>query len=167
MDTNKLESITVPAAFADEVRRFAAFLASDRAASATVDSHPRGSTDDLPDYPLWPDELVIQLAQAGTRTARNYRRVMEEILANDMVGVWTSIDELTEWTGMKRSEVSTFRTHLYRYVHTHLATGTVAPFTGVWGTELRPSRGRSVFYRVSEECAAQWRRVQPTLEAAQ
>ena len=161
MDTTEVENITVPAAFADEIRRFAAFLAWDRADSMVLNSHPSGATDDVQDYPLWPDESVIQLAQAGTSTARNYLRIMEAIIANDKAGVWASIDELTEWTGMKRSEVSTFRTHLYRYIHAHLAPGTVAPFTAVWGTELRPSRGRSVYYRVSKECAAQWRRVQP------
>ena len=157
MDTTDVKNITVPAAFADEVRRFAAFLAWERAGSTVLNSHPSGATDDVPDYPLWPDGLVIQLAKAGTSTAQNYFRIMEAIIAKDKAGVWASIDELAEWTGMKRSEVSAFRTHLYRYIHAHLAPGTVAPFTAVWGTELRPSRGRSVYYRVSKECAAQWR----------
>ncbi|WP_424448560.1 hypothetical protein [Microbacterium arborescens] len=158
-------SITVPDEIADEVRRFAAFIAADRAAvELGPDPVSSSAGDDIADYPLWPDSDVIALANAGTTTASHYRTIMDAVLAQSMAANWVSLDDLASWTGLKRSALSTFRTHLYRYINTHLPEGTVAPFTGAWGTELRPARGREVFYRVSTQCADQWTRIRPSLK---
>lgn len=157
-------SVPVPAEYADEVRRFAAFLAAERAgdyptvAAAVVDG--------LADYPLWADADVVAFANAGTVTSRIYRRIVDAVLEHGATGRWVSIAELAEWTGQSRSAISTFRTHLYRYINAHMGSGTLAPFTRANGQDLRPARGREVCYRISAECAEQWGRVQSQLEGA-
>ena len=159
-------TITVPDEIADEVRRFAAFIAADRMRDQNEpDVVTAMLGDNVADYPVWADEDVIALANAGTTTAHNYRAIMDAILAAGKTGQWVSLDDLNAWTGIKRSALSTFRTHLYRYINTHLPDGGRAPFTGAWGTELRPARGREVFYRVSIPCAQQWERVRESLKA--
>lgn len=159
-------TIEVPDAIADEVRRFAAFVLSDRRDTETQLTAPRADSepDHIADYPLWQDNQVIGLANGDTITAGNYRAIMDAVIARKRVGEWVSLDDLSEWTSIQRSVLSTFRTHLYRYVNSHLGTGHLAPFTREWGENLRPARGREVFYRVSQECAAQWERVRPQLK---
>lgn len=160
-------TLTVPDEIADEVRRFAAFVLADRGiGDPTVTQTALVSTqttDHIADYPLWADEDVIALANAGTSTAGYYRAIMDAIIAHGKAREWVSLDELATWTSIKRSVLSTFRTHLYRYVNSHLGDGSMAPFTGVSGADLRPARGREVFYRISQECAAQWMRIQSEL----
>jgi len=156
-----LVNIPVPAEFADEVRRFAAFIAADRAEQAKA---PARELDGIPDYPLWSDDDVVALANAGTTTAAHFRKIMDAVLERDAVGSWVSIADLAKWTGEKPSAIATFRTHLYRWVNAHMPCGTMAPFTGKPGNELRPPRGREVHYRVSAACAAQWARIQDRLE---
>lgn len=158
---NTYADIQVPAEIADEVRRFAAFVMADRQ-SATPTTP---TTDGIPDYALWPDDDIVRFASAGTVTSRVYRRIMDATVEHDTVGKWVSIGELAEMTGQPASVVSTFRTHLNRYINAHLPEGTHAPFTRADGQDLRPARGRQVFYRVSKECAAQWTRVQPRIGA--
>ena len=157
-----LVNVPVPAAFADEVRRFAAFLITDRASGATAAiSAP---FDGIPDYPLWDDTAILALANAGTTTAHYYRKIMDAVIANRAVGQWVSLADLAEWTGEKRSALSTFRTHLYRWVHAHVGEDAKAPFTGANGQDLRPARGREVHYRVSVACAEQWARIESQLK---
>ena len=155
--------IAIPAAIADEVRRFAAFLLADHGSSAGVAASVR--SDGIPDYPLWDDAAIIALANAGTATAAYYRKIMDAIIANEAVGQWVSLADLALWTEEKRSALSTFRTHLYRWVHAHVGKDALAPFTGASGQNLRPARGREVHYRVSDECAEQWARVHPQMKA--
>lgn len=157
-------TITVPDEIADEVRRFAAFIEADRG-RMTPSAAVLAAEDGVADYPLWPDADVIELANAGTTTANYYRAIMNAVLSESKVGEWVSLDDLALWTGIKRTALSAFRTHLYRYVNSHLPEGSSAPFTGAWGADLRPARGREVFYRVSAECASQWERIHPQLEA--
>lgn len=153
--------VEVPADFADEVRRFTAFLVADRRHAGVV---PSSTADNIADYPLWADEEIVALANSGTVTSRVYRRIMDSVTEHG-VGKWVSIPELAEWTEQPSSVISTFRTHLYRYINAHLPEGTVAPFTRASGQDLRPARGRGVYYRVSQACADQWNRVQPELTA--
>ncbi len=154
-------NVPVPTEIADEVRRFAAFLMADRAASG---SRTESLYDGIQDYPLWPDEDVISLANAGTATSGLYRRIMDAILARDAVGAWVSIAQLAEWVGERPTLIANFRTQLYRWIGAHLPAGTTAPFTAKRGDKLHPPRGREVHYRVSTACAEQWRRVQPQLK---
>lgn len=155
-----LINVPVPAEIADEVKRFAAFLQADRT------TEPDTSLDDgITDYPLWPDDEVISLATAWTNTAVLYRQIMDAVVENNAVGRWVTIPQLAEWTGTKPSTIAAFRTHLYRYINAHKPQGTLAPFTAISGTKLRPPRTRSVHYRVSRACAQQWSRVRPTIEA--
>ena len=157
-------TLVVPDEIADEVRRFAAFVLSDRQVASAVTQAPSATEHDhIPDYPLWDDTDVVALANAGTSTAGYYRAIMDAIISEEKVGEWVSLDDLAQWTSIKRSTLSTFRTHLYRYVNTHLVDS-LAPFTAASGTKLRPARGREVFYRVSRECATQWTRIQSQLK---
>jgi len=157
-----LVNIPVPADIADEVQRFAAFLIADRGQRGTA---PTVSVaDGIPDYPLWADQDVVALANAGTTTAANYRKIMDAVIAHDAIGTWVSIADLSDWSGEHVNTIKTFRTHLYRWINAHMPAGTAAPFTAKSGTQLRPPRGREVYYRVSAACAAQWERLQPELE---
>lgn len=153
---DKLISIDVPAPVADEVRRFVAFLVADRMNPA---AHAVSPSDGIPDYPLWPDERIVRFASAPTTTARVYLQIMDAVVEHDAAGRWLSIAELAEWTEQPVSVISAFRTHLYRYINAHLPEGTLAPFTRATGQDLRPARGREVYYRISTECAAQWTRL--------
>jgi len=150
-------TLPVPVEIADEVRRFAAFLLADR---LTVGQRSEPLYDGISDYPLWPDEDVISLANAGTATSRLYRRIMDAVIAHEAVGMWVSIAELAEWVGERPTLVANFRTQLYRYIGAHLPVGTSAPFTAKRGDKLHPRRGREVHYRVSTACAEQWNRIQ-------
>lgn len=166
-DQEARELISVPAAIASEVRRFAAFLELDPSAhkitSAAI-ANASVTRPDKPDYPLWADSDVVALANAGTTTASNYRLIMDAIIREDHVGEWVSISQLSEWTGLEYSQIKTFRTHLYRHINSHFADKyTNAPFTGAWGTELSGTRKRIVYYRVSSDCAYQWERIQGEL----
>lgn len=156
-------NVAVPIDLADEVRRFVAFLIADRAAG---DSATGEALDLIADYPLWGDADVVALANAGTVTSRVYRKIMDAVAAHDAVAQWVGIAELADWTGQPASVISTFRTHLYRYINSRMPAGTLAPFTRANGQDLRPARGREVYYRVSRECAQQWQRIQPQLKDA-
>lgn len=156
-------NVPVPTDLADEVRRFVAFLIADRAAGESPQAEP---ADLIADYPLWGDADIVALANAATVTSRIYRKIMDAVLEHDAVAQWVSIAELAEWTGQPASVISTFRTHLYRYINAHMPAGTAAPFTRANGQDLRPARGREVYYRVSRECAQQWQRIQSQLKGA-
>ncbi len=158
---NNLIAIDVPAEIADEVRRFAAFLIADRGDPLSLAADVG---DGIPDYPLWPDGQVERFASAPTTTARVYVRIMDAVVEHDAAGQWLSIAELAEWTGQTPSVISTFRTHLYRYINAHLPEGTLAPFTRAAGQDLRPARGREVYYRISPACAEQWTRLRDGIE---
>lgn len=156
-------NIAVPSEIAEEVRRFAAFIVADRTSSP----FPRATEfDSIADYPLWPDDDVVALASSGTVTSRIYQRIMNAVIASDKVSQWVSIPELAEMTGQPESVISTFRTHLYRYINAHMPEGSHAPFTRATGQDLRPTRGRGVHYRISAECAEQWERVRSRIEGA-
>lgn len=157
-----LVNVPVPDSIADEVRRFAAFLIADRDSDPGMP--PLVPFDGISDYPLWEDSAIISLANAGTVTSSYYRKIMDAVIEREAVGQWVSLVDLTEWTKEKRSALSTFRTHLYRWIHSHMPEGTIAPFTAASGQDLRPARSREVFYRVSVSCADQWARVQLELE---
>ena len=159
---SNLVNVSVPADIADEVRRFAAFVSADRAQSAM--HAPTGQVDGIPDYTLWSDDDVLALANAGTTTAANYRKIMNAVIGHGAVGTWVSIADLVKWTGERPTTIAAFRTHLYRWINAHMPAGTAAPFTGRPGTQLHPPRGREVHYRVSAACAAQWERAQDRLE---
>lgn len=160
-------SIEVPARFAAQVTQLVVLLKGDPKAPkalAKLIADTTVSQPMRPDYPLWDDADVIALANSQTKTARNYRDIMDAIIREDHVDEWVAVSQLSEWTGLTVSEVRTFRTHLYRHIHAHFrGKYAKAPFTGAWGTELSPSRGRVVYYRVSKECAYQWERVQDLL----
>lgn len=158
---SEIVNVPVPTGIADEVRRFAAFLLADR---ATDGERTALMYDGIPDYPLWRDEDVVSLANAGTATSRNYRKIMDAVVERQAVGSWVSIPELAEWVGERPTVVANFRTQLYRWVGAHLPMGTKAPFTAKRGDKLLPPRGREVHYRVSAACAEQWARVQDQLK---
>lgn len=111
------------------------------------------------DFPLWEDAEVAAFAGAGTTTAKNYATIMNTVVDNNRVGEWLSIDDLAELTRMKRSEISTFRTHMYRYVHIVFGQEGQPPFSTTMGTEIKSKGDRVVYYWVSEACAEQWCRV--------
>ena len=164
---SETETIEVPTRLASQVRQLLALLVLDPKASkvlAKAIADATVSQPDRPDYPLWDDADVIALANAGTKTAANYRSIMDAVIREDHVDEWVAVSQLSEWTGLELSEIRTFRTHLYRHIHAHFkGQYSSAPFTGAWGTDLTPSRGRVVYYRVSKECAYQWLRVQDSL----
>lgn len=161
------QTIEVPARFASQVRQLVAMLKLDPKTSkvlAKAVADAAVSQSERPDYPLWDDADVVALANSGTKTATNYRAIMDAVIREDHVDEWVAVSQLSEWTGLQVSEVRIFRTHLYRHIHAHFrGKYSSAPFTGAWGAELAPSRGRVVYYRVSKECAYQWERVQDSL----
>ncbi|WP_150954484.1 hypothetical protein [Microbacterium testaceum] len=161
------QSIEVPARFAAQVAQLVAMLKAHPKVQkelARVIADGTVSQPMRPDYPLWDDADIIALANSRTKTAGNYRAIMDAIIREDHVDEWVAVSQLSEWTGLEVSEVRAFRTHLYRHIHAHFGGKYAdAPFTGAWGTELSPSRGRAVYYRVSKECAYQWERVQDSL----
>lgn len=157
---NDLVAVQVPADIAGEVRRFAAFVLAERG-DGFATHEP--SFDGIPDYPIWTDAQVTSFATNGTVTSRIYRRIMDSVIDQDAVGRWVSIADIAQWTDQPASVISTFRTHLYRYINAHLPEGTRAPFTRANGQDLRPTRGREVYYRVSQECANQWQRIKPQI----
>jgi len=160
-------TIEVPGRFALDLKRFVELLEQSPSYSKVISKAIADATislPDRPDYPLWDDDDVVALANAGSRTAANYREIMDAIIREGRDGEWVSISQLSEWTGLNPAELKAFRTHLYRHIHAHYAGKySNAPFTGAWGTDLRPSRGRVVYYRVSRECAYQWERIQESL----
>lgn len=158
-------SIAVPPEHADEVRRYAAYLQWLDRNNAHRPASSEGSTSDdgYPDYPLWADDEVLELANSDTKMSRIYQQIMNAVLEREMVAEWVTIDQISEWTGIERSRVSTFRTHLYRHIHAHFGKDRAAPFTGADGNDLTPRRGRIVLYRVSTECAEQWQRIRARL----
>lgn len=158
---SNLVTIDLPVEIAEEVRRFAAFLIADQPNRLSRTYVPN---DGIPDYPLWPDEQVERFASAPTTTARVYVKIMDAVIEHGAAGQWLSIAELAEWTGQAPSVISTFRTHLYRYINAHLPEGTLAPFTRATGQDLRPARGREVYYRISPACAEQWTRLRDGVE---
>lgn len=164
----EIQTIEVPARFASQVGQLVAMLMVDPKASkvlAKAIADATVSQPEHPDYPLWDDADVVALANSGTKTAANYRAIMDAVIREDHVDEWVAVSQLSEWTGLEVSEVRTFRTHLYRHIHAHFrGKYSSAPFTGAWGTELAPSRGRVVYYRISKDCAYQWERVQDSLD---
>jgi hypothetical protein len=162
------EFVEVPRKWAPEIRRYLGYLASlppeeislvPLPAAASLAASELYSFDD---YPLWDDDEVIALANAGTITAVNYRRIMDAIVENGRVGEWVSIGELSEWTGITYKKAANFRTQLYRWLHAH-THHQYAPFTGTWGANVQKGK-RVVLYRVSADCAAQWERIRPQLD---
>ena len=137
-----------------------------RLMTPSIQSSPMATASaEAPDFntTTWSDEDVLDFANKDIETARIYRRIMEALTEPAFIDKWVSIDDVSAATGLERSVVKAFRTHLYRHLHKYY-TYKHAPFPAANGEELIPKRKPVVWYRVSAAHAAQWDRVRPYLK---
>jgi hypothetical protein len=145
--------LSVPDRWFGEVERYLQFLIA-----SEQNSEALAPGDETADYPLWADEDLIALRNAGTSTAKNMSRIVDSVIRSGRIGEWISIPEIADLSGIPEKTIRNVRTQLYRYINSRFAPGTLAPFTAIRGEKLRPAKSREVYYRLSSDFAEQWRR---------
>lgn len=107
----------------------------------------------------WTDEKLLKFSTMGTKTSETVSRILD--LLSDEPGKEDAMStrELAESLDLGYSVLKAVPTQVTRTLGKHFA-GLGSPYEGHWGTtDFVPSRSNEMYFAVTRERAAQWKRV--------
>ncbi|SDZ56630.1 hypothetical protein [Herbiconiux ginsengi] len=123
---------------------------------AEIDSTLQTSEEVSSSISTWSDEALERFAHGESKTLRIVQDVIDVLVKTP--GVWFNLDELAEATTWDRATLKGVWTHLSRALKAHF-DGNDWPLAAIWGLHLEPQLDPAMYYRVTEDQAAQWLRV--------
>ena len=107
----------------------------------------------------WTDEKLLKFSTMGTKTSETVSRMLDVLSDEPGKGGAMSTRELAESLALDYFVLKAVPTQVKRTLGKHFA-GLSSPYCGLWGTDdFVPSRSNEMYFAVTPERAAQWKRV--------
>jgi hypothetical protein len=144
----------VPAVLAFLAERLSPPVATVAPAVSSSGTADAGEPDDG-----WTDEALLRFSSMGTKTSETVSRMLDVLSDEPGEDSALSTRELAKSLDLDYFVVKAVPTQVTRILGKHFA-GLNSPYRGLWGTDdFVPSRSNEMYFAVTPERAAQWKRL--------